>query len=74
MLAEVRRLLKRHGMFAVVEFKKIPGPPGPPVSVRLSPGDVGALVLPFGFRQTGLHEVGPYHYLMTFVPTVVCCG
>ena len=71
-LAEVRRLLKRHGMFAVVEFKKIPGPPGPPVSVRLSPGDVGALVLPFGFRQTGLHEIGPYHYLMTFVPKVVC--
>lgn len=71
-LAEVRRLLKRQGTFAVVEFKKIPGTPGPPVSVRLSPGDVDALVLPFGFRQTGLHEVGPYNYLMTFVPKVVC--
>lgn len=71
-LAEARRLLKRHGTFAVVEFKKIPGPPGPPFSVRLSPGDAGALVLPFGFRQTGLHEIGPYHYLMTFMPKVVC--
>ncbi len=73
-LAEARRLLKRHGTLAVVEFKKIPGPPGPPLAVRLSPGDAGALVLPFGFRHTGLHEIGPYHYLMTFMPEVVCCG
>ena len=28
-LAEARRLLKRHGTFAVVEFKKAPGRPVP---------------------------------------------
>lgn len=71
-LAEARRLLKRHGTFAVVEFKKVPGPPGPPISIRLSPDDVTALVEPFGFARTGLHEVGPYNYLMTFAPKVVC--
>jgi len=71
-LAEARRLLKRHGTFAVVEFKKMPGPPGPPISIRLSPDDVTALVEPFGFARTGLHEVGPYNYLMTFAPKVVC--
>jgi len=71
-LAEARRLLKRHGTFAVVEFKRIPGPPGPPISIRLSPDDVTAMVEPFGFARTGLHEVGPYNYLMTFVPRVVC--
>ncbi len=71
-LAEARRLLKRHGTFAVVEFKKVPGPPGPPISIRLSPDDVTALVEPFGFARTGLHEVGPYNYLMTFTPKVVC--
>ena len=73
-LAEVRRLLKRHGIFAVVEFNKVPGPPGPPVSIRLSPEDAGALILPFGFRQTGRHIIGPYNYLMTFVPKEVCSG
>jgi ubiquinone/menaquinone biosynthesis C-methylase UbiE len=71
-LAEARRLLKRHGIFAVVEFKKVPGPPGPPISIRLSPDDVTALVEPFGFARTGLHEIGPYNYLMTFVPKLAC--
>ncbi len=71
-LAEVRRLLKRHGTFAVVEFKKIPGPPGPPVAVRLSPEELEAMVVPFGFVRGGLHEAGPHLYLMTFVPRVVC--
>jgi len=71
-LAEARRLLKRHGTFAVMEFKKVPGPPGPPISIRLSPDDVTALVEPFGFARTGLHDVGPYNYLMTFAPKVVC--
>jgi ubiquinone/menaquinone biosynthesis C-methylase UbiE len=71
-LAEARRLLKRHGTFAVVEFNKVPGPPGPPISIRLSPDGVTALVEPFGFARTGLHEVGPYNYLMTFAPKVVC--
>jgi len=71
-LAEARRLLKRHGTFAVVEFKKVQGPPGPPISIRLSPEDVNALVSPFGFQKTGLHDIGPYNYLMTFVPKMVC--
>jgi ubiquinone/menaquinone biosynthesis C-methylase UbiE len=73
-LAEARRLLKRHGTFAVVEFKKVPGPPGPPMSIRLSPEDLDTLVSPFGFQKTGLHEVGPYNYVMTFTPRVVCSG
>jgi ubiquinone/menaquinone biosynthesis C-methylase UbiE len=73
-LAEARRLLKRHGTFAVVEFKKVPGPPGPPMSIRLSPEDVDTLVSPFGFQKTGLHEVGPYNYVMTFMPKVACSG
>jgi ubiquinone/menaquinone biosynthesis C-methylase UbiE len=71
-LAEVRRLLKRHGIFAVVEFHKVQGPPGPPVSIRLSPEELQALVEPFGFVKTGFHQVGPHNYLMTFVPKVVC--
>ncbi len=71
-LAEARRLLKRYGTFAVVEFTKTSGTPGPPVSLRLSPGEVESLVTPFGFRRTGLHGIGPYNYLMTFVPKLAC--
>jgi ubiquinone/menaquinone biosynthesis C-methylase UbiE len=71
-LAEARRLLKRHSVFAVVEFRKVPGPPGPPISIRLSPDEVTAMVEPFGFTRTGLQEIGPYNYLLTFVPRVVC--
>jgi len=73
-LAEARRLLKSHGALAVVEFKKVPGPPGPPVSIRLSPDEVAVLVEPFGFTRTAPQEIGPYNYLMTFVPKVVCSG
>jgi ubiquinone/menaquinone biosynthesis C-methylase UbiE len=71
-LAEARRLLKRHGTFAVVEFKKMPGPPGPPISIRLSPEALNTMVSPFGFQKTDLHEIGTYNYLMTFMPKVVC--
>jgi ubiquinone/menaquinone biosynthesis C-methylase UbiE len=71
-LTEARRLLKSHGVFAVVEFTKVPGPPGPPISIRLSPDEVTALVEPFGFTRTGLQEIGPYNYLMTFVPKDMC--
>jgi ubiquinone/menaquinone biosynthesis C-methylase UbiE len=73
-LKEARRLLKRHGTFAVVEFNKIPGPPGPPIIIRLSPDETAALVEPFGFQQAGLQQIGPYNYLMTFFPKVVCSG
>ena len=73
-LAEVRRLLRRHGTFAVVEFAKVPGPPGPPVAIRLSPEELEAMVAPFGFVRRELHGIGPHNYLMTFAPRVVCCG
>ena len=34
-LTEVRRVLKPEGVVAIVEFKKMNGPPGPPLSMRL---------------------------------------
>lgn len=66
-LAEVARVVKPGGILAIVEFKKIPGPPGPPLNIRLAPAEVAALVRPYGFQQVGEDlEVGPYNYLLKF--------
>jgi ubiquinone/menaquinone biosynthesis C-methylase UbiE len=65
-LREVCRVLKKPGRLAIVEFKKISGPPGPPLSIRLAPEEVENLVNPFGFRKDRVINVGPYNYLIIF--------
>jgi len=66
-LAETARVLKPGGLLAVVEFKKMDGPPGPPASVRLVPEQVEQTVLPFGFTGKSFRDLGVHHYLMTFL-------
>ena len=65
-LAEVRRFLKKGGMLAIVEFKKIDGPPGPPASIRITPEQTAMLVEPHGFTRKGLYDLGPCTYLMIY--------
>ncbi|MBW2656109.1 MAG: methyltransferase domain-containing protein [Deltaproteobacteria bacterium] len=65
-LHEIVRVVKPDGMLAIMEFMKIDGPPGPPRHIRLSPGQVGDMLTPFGFRQEHFADVGPYNYLMLF--------
>jgi ubiquinone/menaquinone biosynthesis C-methylase UbiE len=65
-LDEIVRALKPDGALAVMEFKKIDGPPGPPVHVRLSPEDVADILAPCGFKKERIADVGPYNYLMLF--------
>jgi ubiquinone/menaquinone biosynthesis C-methylase UbiE len=65
-LEETARVLKPGGVFAVVEFNKTEGPPGPPASIRLAPAEVEALVLPFGFAKKSHRVLGPHNYLLTF--------
>jgi ubiquinone/menaquinone biosynthesis C-methylase UbiE len=65
-LPEVDRVLKPDGMLAIVEFKKIDGPPGPPKHIRLAPEAVTAIVVPYGFSKERLTDIGPYNYLMIF--------
>jgi ubiquinone/menaquinone biosynthesis C-methylase UbiE len=64
---EVTRVLKRGGRLAVIEFKKIDGPPGPPLKIRLAPEEVENLIIPFGFTKKKTLDLGPYNYLITFV-------
>jgi ubiE/COQ5 methyltransferase family. len=61
-LKEVVRVIKPHGKLAIVEFKKIETPMGPPLSIRLSPEEVEMLAKGYGFSKVAVKEAGPYHY------------
>ncbi len=65
-IKEATRILKPNGLLAVIEFKKIDGPPGPPIKIRMSPDEVESIVKPYGFLKKTMKEVGAYNYLMTF--------
>jgi len=65
-LSEVVRVLKRGGHLAILEFKKIDGPPGPPLSSRLAPEEVEKKVKPYGFDRERFAEHAPYTYLIVF--------
>jgi ubiquinone/menaquinone biosynthesis C-methylase UbiE len=65
-LREISRVLRPQGRLAVIEFKKIDGPPGPPLRIRLSPEEVEQLSLPHGFKKTKQLNLGPQIYLILF--------
>jgi ubiquinone/menaquinone biosynthesis C-methylase UbiE len=69
-LREAARLLRPGGRLVVIEFEKVDSRPGPPAAVRLSPGQVEALVAPFGFAREGLRTVGDPLYLLSFTRQV----
>jgi len=66
-LSEVRRVLKPGGSLVIVEFKKMEGPPGPPVAIRLSPEETEKIVSAYGFNQEKVIDVGPFNYLSMFI-------
>jgi len=68
-LRETVRVLKPGGRLAVLEFKKIEGSPGPPLTIRLSEEDVENLLTPFDFRIDSVSDVGKYHYLLIASPS-----
>jgi len=63
-LTEIARVVKPTGILAVMEFKKIDGPPGPPIHIRLSPAEVTDRLNAFGFKKERSTDVGPYNYLI----------
>lgn len=69
-MAEISRVIRPEGAFAVVEFKKMEGPPGPPFNVRVNPQDVEDIVTGYGFEVAETVEVGEYHYLVRAVKKV----
>jgi ubiquinone/menaquinone biosynthesis C-methylase UbiE len=63
-LRETARVLKPGGIFGIVEFKKIEGPPGPPIHIRLSREEVESMIKPFGFTLTRSVDTGPFTYMI----------
>lgn len=66
-LTEIARLLKPGGRLVIVEFRKMEGPPGPPLDIRFSPEELDKLVSPFGFEKMRTLEAGEYFYLSTYI-------
>ena len=65
-MREVARVIKHGAILAVVDFKQIEGPHGPPVSIRLSPHDTEEWITPYGFRTSRVLDVGQQHYMAIF--------
>lgn len=67
-LGEINRVIRSAGRLAVVEFKVLEGPPGPPSSVRIGPDKLAGMLLPAGFTQTERLEPGEFTSLSIFSP------
>lgn len=65
-LGEIKRVIKPGGRILIIEFKKIDGPPGPPITSRLAPEEVATLLEPYQMSVTSELELGAFTYLMTF--------
>lgn len=65
-LKEVERTLKPDGQLAVVEFQKKESPPGPPMSIRISPEALEIFLQPFGMRPVKTVDIGEHLYLSIY--------
>lgn len=65
-LAEIREIVRADGTVAVVEFHRIEGPPGPPLSWRLAPDKLVNIFAACGFQPLKYSDVGPFNYLSVF--------
>jgi ubiquinone/menaquinone biosynthesis C-methylase UbiE len=66
-LSEIRRGMKTGGTVAVIEFRKIEGPPGPPIAIRITNEELIHTCRPFALAPFKTLEVGPYNYLTMFI-------
>lgn len=65
-LKEIFRVLTPNGTLAVVDFKKIDGPPGPSISIRMTAEEVEEIISKYGFKKKKIIDAGKYHYTVTF--------
>jgi len=65
-IKEVKRILKPNGILAIVEFKKIEGPPGPSKQVRISSENLISMMSSRDFHHVKTIDLGPYNFLSEF--------
>ena len=65
-LKQVLTLLKPGGCLAVIEFKKMDGPPGPPAHIRLTREETEKECTQLGFKKIDTADMGEYNYMITF--------
>ena len=68
LMAEIGRLLRGDGKLAIVDFKRIPDTPGPPMDIRLSEDRVREILEEHGFNVRDVLDAGPYHYMIIASP------
>jgi len=66
-IKELKRVLRPEGRFAVLEFKKIELPIGPPINEKLSSMEIERIITPYSFIVEKDVEIDYYHYLITFI-------
>ena len=66
MFKEAIRLVKNNGKIAIVEWKLIVSPLGPPAEKRLSKDFVRGLAKKYGLEEVKEFKAGPYHYGLVF--------
>ncbi len=64
-LKNCRRMLKKHGILADLDWKKRKMPLGPPVNVRFDEAQASHLIEAAGFRVVSTRDWGQYNYLIT---------
>lgn len=65
-LKESSRIVKKDGILAVIEWKSIATPFGPPLTRRVSQDTVMTLAATIGLQFKSGFEAGPYHYAVVF--------
>jgi len=66
-LAKVKKLLKKQGKIAIIEFHKQETPLGPPPEIRLSKDEVQDLLLDAGFAVQEAFDLGANFYCLIFI-------
>lgn len=63
-IEEVRRVLRKEGRLAVIEWKMKEPPPGPPPAERIAPDEVERLCAGAGLELVRREELNAHHYLV----------
>jgi ubiquinone/menaquinone biosynthesis C-methylase UbiE len=67
LFSEIRRILKHNGRVVIIECKKEAQPFGPPKHMRLSPHDIEESIQKYGFKRSGLSDLGNNYMIQFFI-------